>query len=242
MTTAYGDDLAYIHDTGHGHFANGAAPGLLAWLRQAGINDGLVVDLGCGSGIWARHLIDAGYDVLGIDWSPAMIALARKKAPQAAFRQGSYLTAEIPSCAAVTSVGECLDYLFDRTDAQALSRLFARVHAASRPGGLFVFDVLEPGQLPGGTPVRRFRTGDDWAVLVEIEEDPAQRILTRRITSFRQVGRLYRRSEEVHRVRLYERRELADRLTQAGFRVRTRRGYGDFRVGRAHVVLFARKP
>jgi len=242
MAAGYRDDLAYIHDTGFGHFANGSAPGLLALLRRAAINDALVVDLGCGSGIWARHLTDAGYDVLGIDYSAPMIALARKNAPRATFRHGSYLTVDLPSCAAVTSIGECLNYLFDDTTVNSLSRLFARVHAALRPGGLFVFDVLEPGQLGGVAPVRRYRTGDDWAVLVEVEEDAARQVLTRRITSFRKVGRLYRRSEEVHRVRLYEGRELAQRLAQLGFRVQTRRGYGQFRLGRAHVVLLARKP
>jgi 2-polyprenyl-3-methyl-5-hydroxy-6-metoxy-1,4-benzoquinol methylase len=80
---AYNEDLAYIHDVGYGGFAEGAAPGVLRILREAGIGDGLVVDLGCGSGIWARHLTDAGYEVVGVDISPAMIRLARKRAPTA---------------------------------------------------------------------------------------------------------------------------------------------------------------
>ena len=75
---AYETDLAFVHDSGFGGFANDSAPGLLAAFNKAGINDGPVVDLGCGSGIWARHLTDAGYDVTGIDISPAMIKLARK--------------------------------------------------------------------------------------------------------------------------------------------------------------------
>ncbi len=204
MPAGYQDDLAYIHHTGHWHFANGAAPGLLALLRRARIHTGLVVDLGCGSGIWARHLTDAGYNVLGIDYSAPMIALARQSAPQACFQHGSYLKVDLPPCAAVTSIGECLNYLFDDATASALGRLFSRVHAALSPGGLFVFDVLEPGQLRRGETVRRHRVGDDWAVMVELDEDPTQRLLTRHITSFRQVGPLYRRSEEVHRARLHE--------------------------------------
>ena len=66
----YKKDLAYIHDVGFGDFAKNSAPGLLEIMRRAEINDGLVVDLGCGSGIWARELVDAGYDagipVLGV--------------------------------------------------------------------------------------------------------------------------------------------------------------------------------
>jgi 2-polyprenyl-3-methyl-5-hydroxy-6-metoxy-1,4-benzoquinol methylase len=62
---AYQNDLAYIHDTGFGEFARGSAPGLLQLFQQNGIIEGLVVDLGCGSGIWARALADAGYEVVG---------------------------------------------------------------------------------------------------------------------------------------------------------------------------------
>jgi hypothetical protein len=50
----YGADLAFIYDVGFGGHARRAAPTLLAILHQSGISAGLVVDLGCGSGIWAR--------------------------------------------------------------------------------------------------------------------------------------------------------------------------------------------
>ena len=242
MADGYRADLAYIHDAGHTGFATGAAPGLLALLRRHGITGGLVVDLGCGSGVWARILTDAGYDVLGVDYSSAMIALARKRAPRATFRNESYTQVNLPPCDAVTSVGECLNYLFVRNTRAALASLFRRVYDALRLGGVFVFDILEPGQLPGGKPRKGHRTGDDWAVVVDVEVDRAQQVLTRRITSFRRIGKLYRRDEEVHRQRLYAARDLAAALRRVGFRVRVLRGYGDFRLGRAHVVLLARKP
>ncbi len=110
---AYKDDLAYIHDVGYGDFAKNAAPELLAILRRRGLEDGLVVDLGCGSGLWAEELCGAGYDVLGVDISPAMIEIARCRAPQATFEVGSFLKVDLPRCGAVTSLGECLNYLFD---------------------------------------------------------------------------------------------------------------------------------
>jgi len=50
----YGEDLAYIHDVGFGDFAWRAAPGVLARLQRHGVDHGTVVDLGCGTGIWAR--------------------------------------------------------------------------------------------------------------------------------------------------------------------------------------------
>jgi SAM-dependent methyltransferase len=242
MGEGYKPDLAYIHDVGFGGFASAAAPGLLALLRRHGVIGGLVVDLGCGSGIWARRLTDEGYDVLGVDQSAAMIALARKNAPRATFRRASYLDVTLPPCDAVTSVGECLSFLFDRDGAADLPPLFRRVFGALRPGGLFVFDVLEPGQRRGGTAQRHYREGDGWATLVEVEEDPGHQVLTRRITSFRRVGKLYRRGEEVHRLRLYRGGALAAELRGLGFRVRRLGGYGEFRLRRAHIVLLARKP
>ncbi|MFB6210618.1 MAG: class I SAM-dependent methyltransferase [Halobacteriales archaeon] len=44
--------------------------------------------VGCGTGRHARHLIDAGVDVLGIDPNPSMLAVARRTAPEARFRSG----------------------------------------------------------------------------------------------------------------------------------------------------------
>src|SRR6185369_15859003 len=125
---AYKDDLAYIHDAGFGDFAKNSAPGLLEIFRQNAITTGLVVDLGCGSGIWARELSRAGYNVLGIDISPAMIEIARKRVPRAQFQTGSLLKTRIPQCDAVTSLGECMNYLFDRSNTiTRLRRLFDRV-------------------------------------------------------------------------------------------------------------------
>jgi len=108
---AYNRDLAYIHDVGFGSFAQRSAPGVLKILRRNGISSGLVIDLGCGSGLWARRLADAGYDVLGIDLSPDMIALALRRVPQASFRTASFLDADFRQCTAITSLGECFNYL-----------------------------------------------------------------------------------------------------------------------------------
>jgi SAM-dependent methyltransferase len=239
----YKEDLAYIHDVGFGSFSLNAAPGLLGILRQYGITQGFVIDLGCGSGLWARELTQVGYEVLGIDFSAAMIAIAREKAPKAHFQQGSFLQTPLPSCDAVTSLGECFNYLFDQSNnKQALIRLFRRVYAALRPGGVFIFDLVEPGYVRGPNPLRSYREGEDWATLVHVEEHRQRKTLTRHITLFRKVGKLYRRSEEVHRLRLYKGTEIAKVLRRVGFRVRLLRGYGEFRFRRAHVGFVARKP
>jgi SAM-dependent methyltransferase len=239
----YQEDLAYIHDVGFGGFAQQSAPGLLGILRRCGVADGLVVDLGCGSGLWARELADAGYAVLGIDQSAALLHIARPRVPEARFRRASFLEADLPPCAAVTAIGEVFNYLFDPANGpEALAVLFGRVYQALRPGGIFIFDIAEPGR--GGGPGRHQKhfQGADWAVLVETEEDKQAAILTRRITSFRQVGKLYRRAEEIHRVRLYWGTVVRAGLRHLGFRTRLLRGYGAFRFPVGLVGLVARKP
>jgi SAM-dependent methyltransferase len=156
----YGEDLAYIHDVSHADFALESAPVILEVLDRSGIRDGLIVDLGCGSGLLARELIDAGYGVFGVDISEAMIALARKRAPEAEFRVGSLFEGEIPPRAAATAVSEVLNYPFDpENEDLGLVRLFRRVHDALVPGGVFVCDMLGPGQVPPGTRVRSFGLG-----------------------------------------------------------------------------------
>ena len=243
MTEWYGEDLAYIHDVGHADFALESAPGILEILGQGGIQEDLVVDLGCGSGLLARELVAAGYRVLGIDISEAMVEISRNRVPEAEFRVGSLFEADIPPCVAVTAVSEVLNYLFDpENERRGLTRLCRRVYDTLPPGGVFVFDVLGPGQVPAGATARGFKVGEDWAVLPEREEDAELGTLTRRIVSFRKVGEHYRRDEEVHRVRLYEPEELSAELRQAGFQVRTMPAYGGYPLARGHAAFVARKP
>jgi SAM-dependent methyltransferase len=172
-----------------------------------------------------------------------MVSIARRRVPDAEFRLASLFKVDIPLCNAVTSLGECLNYLFDPdNDHQTLVGLFRRIHEALAPGGVFVFDIAEPGQVAQGTTARGFSEGEDWVVLVEKEEDRGLGTLTRRIISFRKVGEHYRRAEEVHRLRLYEPTDVARELRRVGFRVRTTRSYGRYRLSRAHAAFVARKP
>lgn len=243
MAEWYRDDLAYIHDVGHADFALRSAPGILEILDDNGVPDGLVVDLGCGSGLWARELLEAGYWVVGIDISEAMVEISRQRAPGAEFRVGSLFGAEIPPCDAVTAVSEVLNYLFDpENEERGLDRVFGRVYESLRPGGLLVFDLMGPGQVPTGITSRGWSAGEDWAVLNEREEDTERGMMERRIVSFRKVGDLYRRDGEVHRVRLYEPEDVAESLRGAGFEVETTGSYGSYPLGANHTAFVARKP
>jgi SAM-dependent methyltransferase len=142
---AYDEDLAYIHDQGYSRIAEGAAAIVLELLPP----HASIVELGCGSGVTARRLTDAGHEVLGIDQSAALIALARHRAPPAAFRVGSFVSEPIPECDAVLAIGEVFNYLFDEGNTRAaLPSVFARIHAALRPRALLVFDLAAPGVVP----------------------------------------------------------------------------------------------
>ena len=243
MSGVYREDLAYIHDAGYGATARAAAAVLLEALRRRGPASGLVIDLGCGSGTLSERVAAAGYDVLGIDLSAGLLALARQRVPGGRFRRGSLWTAELPPCVAVAAVGEAINYLFDGDGARRGPRkLFRRVYDALAPGGPFVLDLAGPGRVGGAGRSLHWAAGEDWAVLVRAAEDRRRRLLTREITSFRKVGVAYRRDHEVHRQRLYPPAEAAALLRGAGFRVRLLRGYGKLRFARGLAGFLARRP
>jgi hypothetical protein len=60
-TPYYRTDLALIHHEGFAFHAEGCAPGILSLLESVRARDGLVVELGCGSGLLTKHLVDAGH-------------------------------------------------------------------------------------------------------------------------------------------------------------------------------------
>jgi SAM-dependent methyltransferase len=242
MKEWYKKDLAYIHDVGHSDYALKSAPGILNILTQNNIQEGLVVDLGCGSGISASELSKAHYRVLGVDISESLIAIARTRVPDAEFRVESLFKADIPSCNAVISIGECFNYLFDTdNNCQALAQLFDRIYRALTPEGVFVFDIAEPGQVMQGNKTQSFTEGKDWIVLVEKEENQEQSTLIRRIITLRKVGEHYRRDEEVHHLRLYKATDMAEKLRQTGFQIQVRRDYGQYELPKAHAAFIARK-
>ncbi len=231
MTGPYGADLARAHHEGFGQFARGAAATLLGALGQAGETGGLVVDLGSGSGILARLLTDAGYQVLGFDLSEDMVRLARRTAPEARFFRAPLLDADIPPCVAVTAIGEVLNYAFDpRTGLDQLGPLFRRVAASLLPGGTVLFDVAGPGRAgPTGRREHVART-DEWTVQSVAEEDGGSATLVRTITmvSGDAESGVERRSDECHVLRLYRPDDVETALVACGLGdVRRLSRYGD---------------
>jgi hypothetical protein len=77
---------------------------------------------------------------------------------------------------------------------------------------------------------------------VQYEHEPEKQRLTRHIVTFRWTGKAYRRHEETHRQRLYQRTALASILRDIGFRVRLVRSYGAYRLPEHVVGVVARRP
>jgi SAM-dependent methyltransferase len=246
----FSTDLAYIHDAGFSDFAERAAPEIIRLLRQHGIRAGAgdrqparIVEVGCGSGILARHLVDAGYDVVGFDVSPAMLQLARRKVPEATFRLRSLTELRVPACAAVIAIGEVISYVPARSSGSglpaALRRFFARAHDALEPNGLLIFDFIASGKRR--TYRAKSKAGGGWVIAAHAELDDAERVLTRRLVTIRRIGRRYRRSRESHRVRIYTRRAVGRALADAGFTARMSRSYGRYRLMAGDVAVTARR-
>jgi SAM-dependent methyltransferase len=238
----YGPQQAGIHHEAFGRLAGRAADLLTAELEAARLSSGTVVDLGCGSGILARRMTEAGYEVLGVDVSAAMLEIARREAPAARFVQGSLLDVDLPpGSVAVTATGEALNYAVDpRAGDAAFTELAGRVAASLVPGGVFLFDVSVHGRSGPDRLRVQFHDREGWSVGVREDEDDHS--LTRAIATFRRAddGR-YERTDETHVLHLYDPAWLRSTLDAAAFDVDIRPGYEPGESLAGWVVILARR-
>jgi SAM-dependent methyltransferase len=227
-----------VHDSAFGDFSRRIAPEILTIVRSAGVRSGRIVEIGCGSGLLAKHLSVAGYEVFGFDVSPAMITLARRRAPRARFRVGDLRSLPLPSCDAVICVGEVVTYVSGGLP--VLRRFFRRAYDALPPGGLFVFDFMHSARRR--TYPARTIGAKDWSMAVRADYNRRTRILTRRIELVRRFGSRVARSRETHKVRIYPVREIVATLNRIGFRVSTSRAIGDYQLLPGDTAVVARRP
>ncbi len=102
----------------------------------------LVVELGCGTGSFTQVLKRKGYDIMGIDLSPEMLDLARKKSAEVGL-DIMYLEQDMREldlyCTAGTIVSVCdsINYILEDDE---VVETFKLVNNFLFPGGLFVFD------------------------------------------------------------------------------------------------------
>lgn len=224
----YQPDLAYIHAASFGALTSGAAPEIVRRLKISSAPIHRVLEVGCGAGPLTNALAEAGFDVTAVDTSTALLEIARKQAPKAHFVHASAYDIEIRNVDAVIAIGEPLTYHADPATADdRVHKFFISVANALPSGGMLIFDVIGLGE-PALT-ARTWSSGKDWALLVETTEDQNERTLVRDIEIFRRmenVDNLYRRSREIHNVRLFALEELRDQLISLRFSVETTQSYG----------------
>lgn len=169
-----------------------------------------------------------------------MLRLARVEAPGARFVAASIQEAALPRCAAVTALGEVLNYYPPGHDPPLLLPLFARVREALAPGGLFLFDVVLRSKR---RPMRYHasREGEGWRVEVDVVEEPERSRLTRQIRIARCVDGIERASAEIHRLQTFSRAELEGWLRKEGFTVRALRRYGEMPLAPQRMAFRARR-
>jgi len=239
---AYGADLTLIHDEGFTRLAESGAAAALELLAAGPA--GPVFEVGCGGGVSAARLLDAGRAVFGADISPAQVDLARRRAPAAELTTASFVDAKLPrGLAAVVAFGEIFNYAFDeRGGLEALTEFSVRAFEALEPDGLMLFDSAGPGRVPGGGPARSFEQGLSWAVLHESRETRSPPEVRREITTFRLLDGSWRRGAESHRLHLYEPAEVLAALGRAGFEANARESYDGQLSLPGLGVFVARKP
>jgi len=111
-------------------------------LKKNKIENGLVLELGCGTGSMTRRLVDRGYDMIGIDYSEEMLAIARENSSDD--YNILYLCQDMRefelygTVAAVVSVCDSMNYILSEEE---LRKVFRLVNNYLDPGGLFIFDL-----------------------------------------------------------------------------------------------------
>jgi len=112
---------------------------IISLLNKNSVNDGILLDLACGTGTLSKYLYEAGFDMICADNSPAMLSIAKEKVPGALILNQSMteldLYGTIDAC--VCSL-DSINHLVRIADVR---KTFDKVSLFTRPGGVFVFDV-----------------------------------------------------------------------------------------------------
>jgi len=113
-------------------------------LALSGLANGTVLDLGCGTGLGAMAFFEANFEVIGIDYSPGMIAVAQMRPFKELFCQSieDDLPVDKEAFDIVTALG-VTEFVKDP------ARLLAQVWQSLRQGGLCAITLARPGIADG---------------------------------------------------------------------------------------------
>lgn len=183
----------------------------------------LVVDLGCGTGTLTELLYQAGYDMMGIDFSESMLEKAMEKRDESG-SEILYLQQDMRELSLYSTVGtvisvcDSINYLLEKDE---LLKVFSLVNNYLYPGGLFIFDFntdYKYREVLGDRVIAENR--EDCSFIWENDYDSEGRINEYDLTIFLQrEGELFERVTETHLQRGYQAEEMKELLEKAGLQV-----------------------
>lgn len=192
---------------------------VIGLLKEYGIKDGLVADLGCGTGNITELLAKEGYDMIGIDHSEEMLLLAKEKNQQNIL----YLLQDMRemelygTVAAAVSICDSMNYMLEKED---LLTVFRLVNNYLDENGVFIFDLnteYKYQSLLGDTVIAENR--EDKSFIWENSYYPEEKINEYELTIYtKEESGLYQRWEETHYQRAYTLEEIKELLEKAGMK------------------------
>jgi SAM-dependent methyltransferase len=220
----YREDLARIHHEGFAFHADAVAPGILELLKPVLERDGLVVEIGCGSGLLTKYLVDAGHRVFATDASPAMVHLARAHVPAATVEVLRVPDGALPSADAIVSVGHPLSYLDNE---EQINRALVGFADVLGPAGVLALDIcdLEWGAARRGQPPGVW-FGDDWVLTTRFSM-PEPTTYRREMTMFVRDGDFWRRDDETHDNTLVDTSRIPALLARHGVAAQIKPSFGN---------------
>ena len=184
------------------------------------ISGDLVLDLGCGTGNVAMILAQRGYDVIGVDSSFDMLAVARgkciaKNIDMMLLEQEMSNFELYGTVDAVVCIMDSINYILDDGE---LLHTFKLVWNYLNKGGTFVFDINSAYKIREILGNNVFvHEEDDIFYIWENNYDENTKISEYALTFFVKDGAKYTRIDEVHYQRAYEVEEILNLLKEAGF-------------------------
>ncbi len=188
-------------------------------LHKHGIENGLLLELGCGTGSMTRRLAACGYDMIGIDNSEEMLTIAGEKGSE---KDGIlYLCQDMRefelygTVAAVISVCDSMNYILKEEE---LLQVFKLVNNYLDPGGIFLFDLdtrYAYEEILGDNTIAENREEGSFIWENTYYEDEMLNEVT--LTLFLPEGAsIYRKQEETHYRRAYSLDTVKQLLEEAG--------------------------
>ena len=192
-------------------------------MKFYGVEDGLVLELGCGTGSMTELLAERGYDMIGIDNAPDMLEIAQEKKMESG-ADILYLLQDMRefelygTVRAIVSVCDSMNYITEEDD---LLEVFSLVNNYLDPGGVFIFDLnteYKYKKVLGDSVIAENR--EESSFIWENWYDEESQINEYDLTLFiREESGLYEKYEETHYQRAYSLDTVCRLLQEAGLKL-----------------------